>query len=45
VFLPGSGVSADWQVLIWLGYGLGDRGGVRFEAMLTGIPGAGPTNG
>ena len=40
VFLPGSGASSDWQGLIWLGYRLGDNGGVRFEAMFTGVPGA-----
>jgi hypothetical protein len=40
VFLPGSGAGADWQGLIWLGYRLGNGGGVRFEAMFTGVPGA-----
>jgi hypothetical protein len=39
VFLPGSGAGADWQGLIYLAYRLGN-GGVRFEAMFTGVPGA-----
>ena len=40
VFLPGSGASSDWQGLLWLGYRMGNNFGVRFEAMLTGVPGA-----
>jgi hypothetical protein len=40
VFLPGSGASSDWQGLLWLGYRMGNHFGVRFEAMLTGVPGA-----
>ena len=40
VILPGSGASADWQGLIWLGYKMGDHAGVRLEAMFTGVPGA-----
>jgi hypothetical protein len=40
VFLPGSGASSDWQGLLWLGYRMGNNLGVRFEAMLTGVPGA-----
>ena len=37
VFLPGSGGSADWQGLLWLGYQK-DGVGVRLEAMYTGVP-------
>jgi hypothetical protein len=40
VILPGSGASADWQGLIWVGYKMGDHAGVRLEAMFTGVPGA-----
>jgi hypothetical protein len=40
VFLPGSGASADWQGLLWLGYRMGDHVGVRLEAMYSGVPGA-----
>ena len=40
VFLPGSGASSDWQGLLWLGYRMGNNFGVRFEGMLTGVPGA-----
>jgi hypothetical protein len=40
VFLPGSGASADWQGLLWLGYRMGNNAGVRLEAMFTGVPGA-----
>ena len=39
VFLPGSGTSADWHGLLWLGIHKGDIGG-RLEAMFTGVPGA-----
>jgi hypothetical protein len=39
VFLPGSGASADWQGLFWLGYQK-EGVGVRLEAMYTGVPGA-----
>lgn len=39
VFLPGSGASADWQGLLWVGYRLRDAG-MRLEAMYTGVPGA-----
>jgi hypothetical protein len=39
VFLPGSGASADWQALLWLGIGKRRVGG-RLEAMYTGVPGA-----
>jgi hypothetical protein len=39
VFLPGSGASADWQGLLWVGYRLGNAG-LRLEAMYTGVPGA-----
>ena len=39
VFLPGSGTSADWQGLLWLGVRKGNIGG-RLEAMYTGVPGA-----
>lgn len=40
VFLPGSGASADWQGLIWLGYKMRDHAAIRLEAMFTGVPGA-----
>ena len=40
VFLPGSGASADWQGLLWVGYRMGDNVGVRLEGMFTGVPGA-----
>ena len=40
VFLPGSGASADWQGLFWLGYQMGNNAAVRLEAMYTGVPGA-----
>jgi hypothetical protein len=36
VYLPGSGVSSDWQGLLGLGFQKGN-GGLRFEAMLTGV--------
>jgi len=39
VFLPGSGASADWHGLFGLGIHQG-KSGVRFDAMLTGVPGA-----
>jgi hypothetical protein len=39
VFLPGSGASADWQGLLWLGYQK-EGVGVRLEAMYTGVPSA-----
>ena len=39
VFLPGSGASSDWHGLLGLGIHQGN-GGVRFDAMLTGVPGA-----
>jgi hypothetical protein len=39
VFLPGSGASSDWQGLLGFGFQKGN-GGVRLEAMLTGVPGA-----
>jgi Outer membrane protein beta-barrel domain len=38
VFLPGSGASADWQGLLWVGYQMGQHVAVRLEAMYTGVP-------